>query len=238
MGGWQDPATQVTLLARLRNDPADQSAWREFVSLYGGRISGWCRRWGLQEADVEDVAQTVLLKLAAKMREFQYDPHRSFRAFLKTLTRHALSDFLDRRGRLAPGFAGGDSRLGEILQAVEARDDLARQLERAFDHEVLAAAMSRVRARVAPQTWEAFRLTAIEGLAGAEAAARIPMRVAQVFVAKRRIQQMIRDEVRASEERCPPAIRPATPSTRRPGGECPSAGPGESVVAPLSMEGP
>ena len=209
MGGWHDPKTRISLLARLRSDPTDQAAWREFVAMYGGRVSGWCRRWGLQQADVEDVTQIVLLKLSAKMREFTYDPGRSFRAFLKTLTHHALSDFLDGRGRLAPGLAGGDSRLGAILQTVEARDDLARQLEQAFDHEVLAAAMSRVRARVAPQTWEAFRLTAIEGLAGAEAAARIPMRVAQVFVAKRRVQLMLREEVRATEESIAPAVRPA-----------------------------
>jgi hypothetical protein len=38
-------------------------------------------------------------------------------------------------------------------------------------------------------------LTALEGLPGAEAAARIPMQVAQVFVAKRRVQKIIQQEV-------------------------------------------
>jgi RNA polymerase sigma-70 factor (ECF subfamily) len=220
MGAWQDPVTRISLLARLRSNPTDQEAWREFVALYGGRIALWCRRWGLQEADVEDVTQAVFSKLAAKMREFSYDSGRSFRAFLKTLTHHALSDFLDRRRRRAPELAGGDDRLVEILGAVEARDDLARQLEEAFDHERLEMAMSRVRARVAPQTWEAFRLTAIEGLAGVEAAARIPMRVAQVFVAKRRVYRMIREEIRAAEEPSAPEIRAATPA-----GEGSSSGP-------------
>jgi RNA polymerase sigma-70 factor (ECF subfamily) len=48
---------------------------------------------------------------------------------------------------------------------------------------------------VAPQTWEAFRLTALEGLSGADAAEKIPMQVAQVFVARRRVQKMLREEV-------------------------------------------
>jgi RNA polymerase sigma-70 factor (ECF subfamily) len=60
---------------------------------------------------------------------------------------------------------------------------------------LLEEAMLRVRLRVAPQTWQAFRLTALEGLSGTKAAARIPMRVAQVFVARRRVQRMLRDEV-------------------------------------------
>ena len=46
-----------------------------------------------------------------------------------------------------------------------------------------------------PQTWQAFWLTAYEGLSGAEAAARIPMQVAQVYVAKRRVQKMLQEEV-------------------------------------------
>ena len=61
--------------------------------------------------------------------------------------------------------------------------------------------MARVRLRVAPQTWEAFRLTALEGLSGAEAAQRIPMQVAQVFVAKRRVQKMLSSEVAKLEGR-------------------------------------
>ena len=69
------------------------------------------------------------------------------------------------------------------------------RLEEEFDRELLDEAMARVRLRVAPQTWEAFRLTALEGLSGADAAERIPMAVAQVFVAKRRVQKMIQEEI-------------------------------------------
>ena len=41
-----------------------------------------------------------------------------------------------------------------------------------------------MRLRVAPQTWEAFRLTAQDGLPGAEAAARIGLAEGESFVAK------------------------------------------------------
>src|SRR5262249_17408989 len=173
--------TRVTLLGRLRTDPDDPSAWAEFVDHYGARVYDWCRRWGLQEADARDVTQDVLLKLARKLREFHYDSARSFRAWLKTLAHHAWSDFLDARRR--PGLGSGDSAVQERLDSAAARDDLAARLEEEFDRELLDEAMARGRLRVAPQTWEAFRLTALGRPSGAEAAAPIPMQVAQVFVA-------------------------------------------------------
>jgi hypothetical protein len=56
-----------------------------------------------------------------------------------------------------------------------------------------------VRPRVAPRTWDAFRLTALEGCTGAAAAAQLEMKVAQVYVAKSEIKGMTRREVRRLE---------------------------------------
>lgn len=199
MDRMNDSKTRVTLLGRLRRDPTNQAIWAEFVEHYGPKIYSWCRKWNLQDADAQDVTQNVLLKLADKMRTFQYDSSRSFRAWLKTLTHHAWSDFLEARQR--PGRGSGDSQVADMLHSVEARADLVQHLEAEFDREVLEEAMARVRLRVAPQTWEAFRLTALEGCSGAEAAQLIPMQVAQVFVAKRRVQKMLSTEVAKLEGR-------------------------------------
>jgi RNA polymerase sigma factor (sigma-70 family) len=178
-------------------DPTDETAWAEFVEQYGLIIYRWCQKWNLQEADAQDVTQNVLLKLAGRMKHFRYDPAQSFRAWLKTVTHHACADFL--KGQQRPGAGSGDSAVVAVLQTLEARDDLVKHLEEQFDREVLEQALARVRLRVEPQTWEAFRLTALEGLSGAEAAARIPMNVSQVFVAKRRVRNLLQEEVRRVE---------------------------------------
>lgn len=193
MGALHDSGTRVTLLGRLRRDPTNPAAWAEFVEHYGAKLYGWCRAWNLQDADAQDVTQNVLVKLAEKMRDFQYDATKSFRGWLKTLARHAVSDFQASRHR--PGFGSGDSAVNRLLQNVEAGDDLVKHLEKEFERELLDEAMRQVRMRVAPQTWQAFRLTALEGLSGAAAAEKIPMAVAQVFVAKRRVQKMLRETV-------------------------------------------
>jgi len=185
-----DSQTRISLLGRLRRDPANQEAWSAFVDHYGPKILGWCLKWRLQEADAQDVTQNVLLRLAEKMRGFTYDPSRSFRAWLKTIAQHACSDFLQNRLPFAEG-----GHLSKLLDNVQAKEDLLQHLEQEFDREILEEAMHRVRLRVAPQTWQAFWLTAWEGLSGAEAAERISMQVAQVYVAKRRVQKMLQDEV-------------------------------------------
>ena len=189
--------TSKSLLERLRQG-SDQTAWTEFVHRYGQQIYRWCRAFGLQEADAEDVTQTVLVKLTDKLRAFCYDPSRSFRAYLKTLTHYAWCDFLELHNR--PGAGTGDSAMVQTLQTVQARDDLVQLLNAEFDQELLEEASERVRLRVEPHTWEAFRLTAVEGLSGAEAAARLSMKVATVFKAKSKVQQMLQEEVGRTED--------------------------------------
>ena len=50
-----------------------------------------------------------------------------------------------------------------------------------------------------PHTWDAFRLTALEGLSGAEAGKQLDMKVATVFVAKSKVQRMLQEEMQRLE---------------------------------------
>jgi RNA polymerase sigma-70 factor (ECF subfamily) len=186
--GAADWQTSTTLLRRLRQSPADEAAWAEFVERYGRLVYGWCRRWGLQEADAEDVTQTVLVELVRQMREFVYDRRGSFRGWLRTVAQRTWGRFLEARRRAAA--TGQDGVLGEA-----AGDDLHARLEAESDREVLELAMRRVRDRVYPRTWEAFRLLALEHRSGAEAAGQLGMTVGAVFVARSKVQKMLREEV-------------------------------------------
>jgi RNA polymerase sigma factor (sigma-70 family) len=187
------PTTRVTLLTQLRQDPSDQAGWDEFVERYGRHIYRWCRQWKLQDADAEDVTQDILVKLTQKLRTFAYDPSRSFRGWLKTVAHHAWRDFADSRRQAQRG--AGSNQVQELMLTLEAREDLAQKLQDAFDLELLEAAKARVRLRVAPHTWEAFRLMALEGLPVAEVAARVDLQVAMVYVAKSKVQKMLQEEI-------------------------------------------
>jgi RNA polymerase sigma factor (sigma-70 family) len=191
--------TSVSLLLRLSQSPSDQSAWEEFVDRYGVKIYSWSRAWQLQDADAHDVTQAVLIKLAIRMRQFIYDPAQSFRGWLRTVVKNACRDYMADRRRCIGAVARGDTDEADLIQSVAARDDLARRLEAEFDLELLEEAQRRVRERIAANTWEAYRLTAIEGYSGADVAAQLGMKVAAVFVSRCHVTKHLNREVQALE---------------------------------------
>jgi RNA polymerase sigma factor (sigma-70 family) len=187
-----DSKTSPTLLGRLAVAPPDQSAWNEFVERYGPSILLWCRAHGLQEADMLDASQSVLTKLSVQLRSFRYDPSRSFRGWIRAVVRSAVRDALADR-KLA---GTGTTDMLERIAGVEARDDLIRRLDEEFDLELLEAATAVVRGRVTARSWDAYRLTAVEGRAASEAAAMLGMRACAVYQAKSTVMQMLQEEVR------------------------------------------
>ena len=189
--------TSPTLLGRLGQFPTDQQAWEKFVDRYGPKIYAWCLHWKLQQSDAEDVTQSVLLKLASYMARFSYDPNKSFRAWLKTVTRHAWADLRESH---KPGAVGsGDSVVMESLASIEAHDDLSARLEQEFDSELYEEASARVQLRVTPEKWEVFQLLAVEGLSGEEVARRTNMKVATAYVVRGKVQKLLQAEIELLE---------------------------------------
>ncbi len=188
--------TNHTLLRRLGEEPLDQAAWKAFVERYGRKIYAWCRRWKLQTADAEDATQQVLYNLVRHLRTYNR-ARGSFRGWLKTVTQNAVRDYLEHQRRAGVG-SGGSEAL-EVLCTVEAREDLVERLKAEFDLELKEEALARVRQRVQSHTWEAFRLTELEGLPIPEAAEQLHMTVGQVHTARSRIRDMLRDEIQQLE---------------------------------------
>jgi RNA polymerase sigma-70 factor (ECF subfamily) len=200
MGTTLEDRTRASLLLDA-GDPRNQERRAEFVDRYAPVIRGWCQRRGLQPADQEDVAQTVLCRLFQVLPTFEYDPRRRFRGLLYRAVSRAVADIFRERARRPGGRGSGDTRVQGRLDAEPAPDDpdvedlvrgLGEQIE--FDQRVRAAC-ARVRGRVEPHTWQAFWLTVVEGMGGAEAAERLGMRRAAVPVAKHRVLKLIRREL-------------------------------------------
>lgn len=182
--------TRGSLLLRLHEAPDDTAAWEEFVKMYGRPVVGWCRAHGLQAADAEDVAQDVLVRFWGQAGRFRYDPSRRFRGYLRQILVSALSEWNEQRrggGPLATAEAAA-----AILGSIPAREDLIARIEQAYDTELLAIAMREVETRVQPHTWQAFRMLAIEGRSGSEVAALLGMEVSTAYVARSKVQRMIR----------------------------------------------
>ena len=81
-----------------------------------------------------------------------------------------------------------------------AREDLLARIEAAYDTELLAHAMRDVESRVQPHTWRAFRMLALEDRSGADVAAELGMEVNTAYVARAKVQRMIRDAIARLEK--------------------------------------
>jgi len=213
----ESAATRLSLLVRLR-DLNNDDAWKEFVESYGPRVFGWCRRVGLQESDASDVTQEVLARLMVAIQTFEYDTSRGrFRGWLTIVTNNAIRDYVKRQRRA--GIGRGDTVTQQQLsrlQAPAAIDDLAAAIEQEAEQELLREAEASVQLRVAEETWDAYRLTAVEGIKPSQVSRQIGMKTSEVYVAKSRVIKMLREEVARMKSAEAHTIQPLLAKQRKP----------------------
>jgi RNA polymerase sigma-70 factor (ECF subfamily) len=195
----ESPATRASLLLRLRDD-SDAEAWQEFVRLYGPIVYRFARKRGLQDADAADLMQEVLRSVATAAGKLEYDPQRgSFRGWLYTITRNKIYTFLERRRHREQ--ATGDSAMQQRLQAAPDRDsELEASWDQEYQQQLASRAMETIRAEFQPGTWQAFWLTAVEGIAAKDAAVQLNSTPGAVYVAKSRVLARLREEVQRLQE--------------------------------------
>ena len=78
-------STSESLLFRL-GESDNSDAWSRFSELYTPLIFFWARKTGLDAHDSSDLVQEVMTLVFQKLPEFQYDPNRSFRGWLRQVT--------------------------------------------------------------------------------------------------------------------------------------------------------
>jgi RNA polymerase sigma factor (sigma-70 family) len=191
------PQTSLSLLARLR-DLHDREAWSRFVDAYGPAVFNFARGKGLQPADASDLTQEVMRCVAAGIHRLEFDPNRGkFRSWLFTLVQRRYMDYL-RRVRLT---GSGDS---SVMEQLDQLPDRQGQDSQTFDDSVekhlLAAAMRQVESEVNPSTFQAFKLTALEGKTGKEVSEKLGLTLAAVYLARSRVTSRLKAIVRELEE--------------------------------------
>lgn len=119
--------------ASYRNDPTlvrrclkgDASAWQELVDRYARLVYSIPRRYGLSEADAEDVFQNVFVIVLRELAQVRQQSRLS--AWLITITHHETVRVLKQQARASRGEPGLELPvLEENLQRFE-REEIVRQ---------------------------------------------------------------------------------------------------------------
>ncbi|HJT31984.1 MAG TPA: sigma-70 family RNA polymerase sigma factor [Pirellulales bacterium] len=185
-------STPVSLLERMRK-PGDADAWNRFVELATPLLSSWAHRLGLQNQDAADLVQEVLSVLVEKLPGFTYDPNKSFRGWMRTI---ATNKWREWRRRPAPALLEtGGSQLAEWPA-----DDGDAFWEQEYRDYLVARALALMRGEFQPNTWQACWQHVVSGRSAADIADDLGMSIGAVYMAKSRVLNRLREELRGLVE--------------------------------------
>jgi RNA polymerase sigma-70 factor (ECF subfamily) len=176
--------TSASLLQRLRQVP-DADAWERFVRLYTPLLFYWARRLGLQDQDAADLVQDVLMVLMRKLPEFQYQPGRSFRGWLRTVLMNKWRD----RPHPKPAVPLDSDVHPQAPADAEALE------EREYRLYIIGRALRLMAAEFEPATWQACWETVVLGRPAAEVAGELGLTVNAVYLAKSRVLSRLRQDL-------------------------------------------
>lgn len=139
------PGTLLKKIAALKRGD-DEAVWADFVERYTPAVREFLRlnRGDVGEAELDDIAQDVFVKLVEVLRQERYDPRKAkFRTYLATMMRNLLVDRWRARQDVV---ADGLRREGveETDAAVDATADPRAAVDAAWRIAVRKAAIRHV----------------------------------------------------------------------------------------------
>jgi RNA polymerase sigma-70 factor (ECF subfamily) len=181
--------TPASLLDQLRQPAAAAAAWERLVRLYTPLLYYWVRRAGASSESAGDVVQDVLTVLVQKLPQFAYDPRRSFRNWLRTITLNKWREQVRRRqpAGLRPQDLD-DASLAVPDGALTFAGDEYRRY-------VVRRALQLMQSEFQPSTWKACWELVVSGRPAAAVAAELGLSEGAVYVAKCRVLRRLRQEL-------------------------------------------
>jgi RNA polymerase sigma factor (sigma-70 family) len=202
-GLWEK--TRKSLIERL-NNWEDQRTWNEFYQTYWRLVFSVATKSGLTREEAFDVVQETIIAIARQVQRGQYDPRAgSFKAWLLQMTRWRILDQFRARKRqpsLADqGDSGSEDNSGHILDkiAVEKDNVLDKIWDKEWKDNIFAAALERVKAKVSPRQFQIFDCYVLKGMGVTKTSEVLGINAAQVYLAKHRVGNLVKKEVKALE---------------------------------------
>ena len=175
-----------------------QSSWQDFFDTYWNLIFGVAVKGGLTRSEAEDVVQETMISVAKHMPGFQYNPAiGSFKAWLLNMTRWRITDQLRKRGPqvIQPESAEDASLDGGTIEGEPASPDLEKLWDAEWEKNLLKAAIAKARRRLDPKQYQVFHFYVNKEWSPERVAKAFDIPTGQVYLAKHRVMEVIRQEV-------------------------------------------
>lgn len=185
--------TSLSLIDRII-EVGDSESWERLTAVYEPLLRQWLKKYGVQNADADDLIQEVLAVLTKELPQFQHSRRLgAFRSWLRRILVNRLRNHW--RSRKYQPKARGSTSLLEQLDCLESDDTDASQLWNVeHDRKVLSQLVEIIRPQFQPKTWEAFRQQMFDGRRADAVAADLNMSIGSVYVARSRVLAALRRE--------------------------------------------
>ncbi len=185
------PSTMPSLLLKIR-ELHNHPAWQAFVEIYHPLIFSFCRRRGLQDADAFDVTQEVFSKVSQGIGSFCYEPHKGkFRNWLGTITRHEISNFIQRDDRQR----GSAIQVQSLETLVGVPGEVDAEWVEQFNTYVHDTAVLRIRPEFDHDQWQVFVLGWLEDKPSGQVADAMNRDVQWVYKTKNLVLARLKQEI-------------------------------------------
>ncbi|MCM8540554.1 MAG: sigma-70 family RNA polymerase sigma factor [Lentisphaeraceae bacterium] len=181
--------TRASLIFRLK-DKQDEKSWDQFVKSYRPYICAVAIGLGVDNADVDDIAQKVVLKAWEKLPDFDYDRNAGrFKNWLAQIVRNIVMTFQRSQKRER-------NKIQSLEESSEVLSDV--QFERLFEKQwkvtIGELAWQNVKDRFSEEVVQCFSLLN-KGLKNNEVAEKLNLKPNTVAVYKKRIVSLLQKEI-------------------------------------------
>ena len=186
------PTTSKTLLDKIAS--GDEISWDEFYLKYAPIVKALARFKGLDANAADDVCQQVMLQFFKQSKTFKFDPNiAKFRTYFGRIVNAKITNYYRKRGEVSsdePEEIPVDSEEGNLFM-------------NEWRKAVLKEAEQELKQRVAPETFQAYELYAVQNRPVKKVAEYLDCSENQVYQAKKRCFAMMREILLAMNEQDP-----------------------------------
>lgn len=185
IGSHEFPETHPSLLEAIQGSNAG-GGWIEFYKRYSPAVFRVARFRGMDRHDAEDVVQQVMLSISRHIDDFQYDRSRGmFRNWIRRIAENRIIDVVRRQSRTV-------TTSDTVPEQADSRMTLDDVWDREWRLQDVLYCIDECRKIIAPRTYEAFRMYAIEGMDAKKVADTLRMSVEQVYVTRNQVLKRVK----------------------------------------------
>ena len=176
------PTTSKTLLDKIAS--GDEISWDEFYLKYAPIVKALAKFKGLDANAADDVCQQVMLQFFKQSKTFKFDPNiAKFRTYFGRIVNSKICSY----------FRNAQDLPTEDLEWIPVDTETENLFMDEWRKVILQEAEQQLKQRVAPETFQAYELYAVQNRPVKKVAEYLDCTENQVYQAKKRCFAMMRE---------------------------------------------